>query len=179
MVIFLVLMEIIFNSFHPKPTRMLKPPDPLFTNLPPKQTGIHFENKLKESKEFSFLTYEYFYNGAGVGIGDVNNDSRPDIYFCGNQVADQLYINQGGLSFTDATTRSGIKDLGGWSSGVSMIDLNQDGWLDIYVCKTLYDAPAHLRANKLYMNQGGGTFKEMAAELGLDDTARNAASVIS
>lgn len=143
-----------------------------FANLPSSHTGVTFRNDLKESKAVSFLTYETIYNGGGVGIGDFNNDGLPDLYFCGNQVSDQLYFNKGALTFEEATKAAGILDKGGWSSGVSLIDLNQDGWLDIYVCKTLYDDSPELRANELYINQKDGTFREMAVEYGLADPWR-------
>ena len=144
-----------------------------FVKMASGRTGINFRNDLQETKQLSFLTYETIYNGAGVGIGDLNNDGLPDIYFCGNQVGDQLYFNQGNLRFKEVTEQAGILHNGGWSSGVSMIDLNRDGWLDIYVNKTLYDDQPHLRANEMYINQGNGTFKELAEELGLADTARS------
>ncbi len=144
-----------------------------FYKLPSSETGIIFQNNLQESKQLSFLTYETIYNGAGVGIGDVNNDGLPDLYFCGNQVGDKLYLNQGNMRFVEITEQAGILHNGGWSSGVSLIDLNRDGWLDIYVNKTLYDDQPHLRANEMYINQGNGTFKELAEELGLADTARS------
>ena len=174
----LVILEALigygFRAYH-NSSQEIKPLS--FQNLSVDHTGVTFRNDLLESKDHSFLTYEYFYNGAGVGIADLNNDDLPDIYFCGNQVSDQLYFNQGGLQFTNRSKEAGILDRGGWSSGVSIIDLNQDGWLDIYVCKTLYDDPAHLRTNELYINQCDGTFLEMAKAYGLDDTGRTQQAV--
>ncbi len=113
------------------------------------------------------------YNGGGVGVGDINNDGLADIYFAGNQVPDQLYLNLGDLRFKEITQEAGIQDYGGWSSGITMVDINQDGWLDIYVCKTLYDSKPDLRANELYVNQRDGTFSEEAAAWGIADQWRS------
>ncbi len=118
------------------------------------------------------MIYSNFYGGSGVAIGDINNDGLQDIYFAGNQVADQLYLNRGGLEFQEMTKKAGIKDNGGWSSGVIMGDVNQDGYLDIYVTRELYDDDPELRRNKLYINQGDGSFKEMAKDFGVDNSER-------
>lgn len=146
--------------------------NPNFSLLDPAECGITFINRLKEDPHVSFLTYESIYNGAGVATADFNGDQYPDLYFCGNQTQDKLYLNNGDFTFTDHTEQAGIKDLGGWSAGVSIIDINNDGHLDIYVCKTLYDSPAHLRTNELYINQGNATFIEKASEYNLADTGR-------
>ena len=134
--------------------------------------GIDFKNTLHELKRHNALTYETFYSGGGVAIGDVNNDGLKDIYFSGNQVADALYLNKGNWQFEDVTLKSGILNDGSWSTGVTMVDINQDGWLDIYVCKSLYDEKPDLRKNKCYINQGNGKFIDQAAQLGLDDVWR-------
>jgi len=99
------------------------------------------------------LNYEYIYNGGGVGIGDFNNDSLPDIYFTGNMVANALYINKGNLKFQDITKEAGVEGQGKWNKGVSIVDINNDGWVDIYVCSAVY-ADSNARKNILYVNQG-------------------------
>ncbi len=144
-----------------------------FRLIDQEHSGLDFNNIIPDEKGRSFLIYEYIYNGGGVGIGDFNNDGLPDLYLCGNQVSDQLYLNQGNLTFRKATSTSGIQDKGGWSTGVSLIDINQDGWLDIYVCKSLYDESPELRMNELYINQGDGQFQESAEKYGLADTSRS------
>lgn len=145
---------------------------PLFKLLDPQQTGVDFSNQIVDTKEHNILIYSNYYGGAGIGIGDFNQDGLPDLYFAGNLVGDRLYINQGNLKFKDVTETAGILNRGGWSSGVAVADVNRDGWLDIYVAKELYDEQTDLRKNELYINQRDGTFKEEAAQYGLDSDAR-------
>ena len=135
-------------------------------------TGVTFNNELADTPEDNIMIYSNFYGGAGVGLGDLNNDGLVDLYFAGNQVGDQMYQNLGNFTFKDVTSKAGIKDDGSWSSGVVMADVNRDGLLDIYVTKELYDNAPELRKNKLYINQGNFKFKDMAAEYGVDDDAR-------
>jgi len=144
----------------------------LFTLLDPNQTNIRFINELYDTRDHSILIYSNYYGGAGVGVGDINNDGLQDIYFAGNLVGDKLYLNQGNMIFKDITTEAGITDNGGWSSGVLFGDINQDGFLDVYVTRELYDDKPDLRRNKLYINNGDNTFTESAAEYGLDDDQR-------
>ena len=144
----------------------------LFTRLKSKDTKVTFENTIVDKKEHNILIYSNYYGGAGVGVGDFNKDGLADLYFAGNLVADQLYINKGGFVFENITQKAGIQDNGGWSSGVVITDVNGDGLDDIYVCRELYDDKPELRRNQLYINQGDLTFKEMAAAYGLDDDAR-------
>ncbi|MEL6590881.1 MAG: VCBS repeat-containing protein [Bacteroidota bacterium] len=113
-------------------------------------------------------TYRNFYNGAGVAIGDINRDGLADIYLCGNMVDNKLYLNQGNFQFKDITEAAGVACSGVWSSGVSMADVNGDGWLDIYVCKS-GSPEGENRNNELFINQGDQTFKESSAEWGIDD----------
>ena len=138
-----------------------------FTLLSPKQTGVTFSNKLTESESANVLAYEYFYNGGGVAVGDFNNDGLPDLFFTGNMVPDRLYLNQGNLQFKDITARSGLNAGRGWKTGVTLVDINQDGWLDIYVCHSGNGEP-EARRNKLYLNNKNLTFTEKAADYGLD-----------
>ncbi len=149
-----------------------------FTLLDSAITGVTFENTIKDTKESNILIYSNFYGGAGVGIGDFNNDGLQDIYFAGNLVSDQLYLNKGEMQFEDITLSSGIQDNGGWSSGVIIGDIDNDGWLDIYVTRELYDGNPEIRRNRLYINTSKDnpdnktTFKESAAEYGLDNSER-------
>ena len=107
-----------------------------FTRLTENQSGIDFNNKLSYTEQLNPYTYKNFYNGGGVGIGDINNDGRSDIFFCGNQVSNKLYLNKGGMKFEDITEQAGLMSQNVWSAGVSMVDINGDGLLDIYVCKS-------------------------------------------
>ncbi len=109
--------------------------DPLFVVLDHTKTGLNFSNTLKPTASFNMFNYMYFYNGAGVGAGDFNNDGLIDLFFSSNQAQNKLYINKGGLQFIDVTSQSKVPQDGGWSTGVSVVDINNDGLLDIYVCK--------------------------------------------
>ena len=141
---------------------------PLFSLLNKKQTHIDFLNQLEYTEEYNTYTYRNFYNGAGVGLGDFNNDGLPDIYFCGNLVDNKLYINKGNFVFEDMTERAGVACPGAWSTGVSIADVNGDGWLDIYVCKS-GNPKSENRYNELFINNGDLTFTNKAAEYGLAD----------
>lgn len=160
---------ILGNTFFEKTP---SPKETLFTLLSPDQTNIHFNNKIQDTREHNILIYSNYYGGAGVGVADINNDGLQDIYFAGNMVPDKLYLNKGNMVFEDITDKTGIEDNGGWSSGVLMEDVNGDGWVDIYVTRELYDDAPELRKNKLYINNGNGTFIEKSAEYGVDDSER-------
>ena len=137
-----------------------------------KESGIDFNNKLSPTPELNILTYLYYYNGGGVASGDLNNDGLIDLYFTGNQVADKLYLNQGELQFKDITESAGISNSDGWTNGVSLVDINHDGLLDLYICKV--GRYKEIRGqNLLYINQGPDEsgnphFKEEANKYGLD-----------
>ena len=146
---------------------------PLFSLLNSKQTHIDFINQLKNTEQLNTYTYRNFYNGAGVGIGDFNNDGLPDIYFCGNQVGNKLYLNKGNFIFEDITEHAGVSCKGSWSTGVSIADVNGDGLLDIYICKS-GDPHGTNRHNELFINNGDLTFTEKAAEYGLADLGLSA-----
>jgi enediyne biosynthesis protein E4 len=141
----------------------------LFTLVPNTKTNISFKNVVKETKDFNVLKYYYVYNGGGVAIGDINNDGLEDIYFTSNQQSNKLYINKGSLEFEDVTDKANVSDLEGWTTGVNMIDINNDGWMDIYVCKSASIENENLRRNKLFINQKDGTFIEEAKKWGLDN----------
>ena len=142
--------------------------NPLFQLLPSSQTGIDFNNKVVDTKEFNVFKYRNFYNGGGVAIGDINNDGKPDIFFTSNQEENRLYINKGNWKFEDVTKKAGVAGIHKWHTGVTMVDINGDGWLDIYVSNS-GDINGDDRANELYINQKDGTFKEEAHQYGLDD----------
>ncbi len=141
----------------------------LFTLLSNDQTNIHFKNSVTETADFNVLKYYYLYNGGGVAIGDVNNDGLQDIYFTSNQQSNKLYINKGDFKFEDVTVAAKVTDAEGWTTGVNMIDINNDGWMDIYVCKSASLNNNQLRNNKLFINQKDGTFKEEGQKWGLND----------
>lgn len=140
----------------------------LFTAVKPGRTGIDFINWVKENDEFNVLDYGYLYNGAGVGIGDINNDGLPDIYFSGNFAMSRLYLNKGNFRFEDITDKAGVEGGDTWNTGVCMVDINNDGYLDIYVCSSTDGRPQN-RRNLLFINNGDLTFKERAAEYGIND----------
>lgn len=138
------------------------------------ELGIDFENTLTYSEDFNIYLYKSFYNGAGVGMGDFNGDGLQDLFLCGNQVDNKLYINKGNFVFQDVTDKANASSKGSWSTGVSIADINGDGWLDIYVCKS-GKPDSENRRNELLIHQGrvepDGTpiFKDMAKEWGVDD----------
>ena len=145
-----------------------QPPKTLFTLLSSSKTDITFANLVKESEVFNVLEYGYFYNGGGVAIGDINNDSLPDIYFTGNMVASHLYLNKGNWEFEEIAEEAGVAAAGLWNTGVTMADVNGDGFLDIYVCRSAA-ANAINRRNLLFINNGNLTFTEVAGSANLAD----------
>ncbi|WPP53267.1 VCBS repeat-containing protein [Catalinimonas niigatensis] len=150
---------------------------PLFELLSPAKSGVNFKNQLKEDEKHNILTYEYFYNGGGAAIGDINNDGWEDIFFTSNMGKNVLYLNassaDGQIKFKDISKSAKVEGKSdAWSTGVTMVDINQDGLLDIYVCYSGWQAE-DLRRNELYINQGNATFVEKAAEYGLDDPSNS------
>ena len=138
----------------------------LFETLDPNETGINFENELLFEEEFNIYTYRNFYDGGGVAIGDLSGDSLPDIYLVNNMGDNRLYVNQGNFIFEDMTDQAGVAGNGDWSTGVSLVDINGDGLLDIYVSNS---GMSENRNNELFVNNGDGTFTESAREYGIDD----------
>lgn len=142
----------------------------LFERIDSNVSGLTFRNDLNYTEKINPYTFRNFYNGAGVALGDLNNDGLLDIFLAGNQTSNKLYINQGNLTFKDITKEAGLDSEGSWTTGVSIADVNGDGLLDIYVCKSgPLDTPD--RSNELFINQGNLTFVEKAAEYGLDEKA--------
>ncbi|HXD76647.1 MAG TPA: VCBS repeat-containing protein [Puia sp.] len=153
----------------------------MFKQLTSDRTGIHFANRIDMNDSINPLEIENVFNGGGVGVGDFNNDGKPDLYFTGNLVSNKLYLNEGDFNFRDVTQEAGVGGEGRWSRGVAVVDINNDGWQDIYVSCTLKKDPKE-RRNLLYINQGldkNGIphFKEMAAEYGLTDTVHSTQAV--
>jgi len=140
----------------------------LFTSLSHRRTGIDFKNLVKDSEEFNVLDYAYFYNGGGVAVGDLNHDGLPEIFFGGNLSGNKLYLNKGNLRFEDITDIAGVNCGDRWNTGVTMADINGDGFLDIYVCNAASDSPDK-RRNQLFINDGNLTFTECASKYGIDD----------
>lgn len=141
---------------------------PLFHLLTPEETGVNFVNEVQDGDSFNILTYRNFYNGGGVAIGDVNNDSLPDIFFTANQKKNRLFLNKGNFHFEDITDKAGVAGTMAWSTGATMADVNGDGLLDIYVCNS-GDVDGKNKKNELYINNGNLTFSEKAHEYNLDN----------
>src|SRR6185437_7128947 len=141
-----------------------------FTIMPSSETGIDFKNTITEDDSTNMFVNEYTYMGGGVGVGDFNNDGLPDIFFAGNQVSSRLYLNKGHLRFEDITASAGVTTHR-WATGVTMVDINNDGFLDIYVSVSgpQWSKGAD-RANLLFINNGNRTFTEAAAKYGIADT---------
>jgi enediyne biosynthesis protein E4 len=153
--------EIATESYSP-------PENALFTKLSPDDTGIQFINQLVEQEDFDVFRYRNYYNGGGVGIGDFNNDGLPDVFLTSNMGDNRLFLNKGNWKFEDISAKAGIKGIRVWSTGVSIADVNADGFLDIYVCNA-GDVKGNNRENELFINNGDLTFHDKAAEYGLAD----------
>lgn len=147
----------------------VKKANTLFTKITSQESNVIFKNQYKETLYFNFINYPYIYNGGGVSVGDLNNDGLEDIYFTSNQNTNKLYLNKGNFQFEDITVKAKVEDAEGWTTGVTMVDINNDGWLDIYVCKSGSLKSTKNRQNKLFVNQKNNTFKEEAKKYGLHD----------
>ncbi|WP_239985629.1 MULTISPECIES: VCBS repeat-containing protein [Arenibacter] len=155
---FFILLALSLLSCEPQPTQ-------LFSKLDAAKTGVDFKNKLTETHKYNYFTYPYMYLGGGVSLGDVNNDGLEDIFFTGNMVANKLYLNKGDLKFEDISESAGITGDERWYSGTTFVDINQDGFLDIYCSVGGKNGPNN---NVLYINNQDNTFTEKAAEYGID-----------
>lgn len=138
----------------------------LFSEISSDHTGVTFLNAIENEKDLNIFTYRNFYNGGGVAIGDINNDGLPDIYFTANQGPNKLYLNKGGLKFEDISSKANIEGTNIWSTGVVFIDINNDGFLDIYVCNAGNVKGDNLK-NELFINNGDLTFTEKAEDYNL------------
>lgn len=168
----LVIISSLFSCKDEKSTSRIFPEDSsqyqILEEIPAAESGIHFSNTITEDASVNAITFDGMLQGAGVGVLDANNDGLMDVFFASNMTGDKLYINKGDFKFEDQTIKAGIKNMN-WSTGIAVVDINADGWDDIYVCKFLYDEDGK-RANLFYINNGDGTFSERAKEMGLDDT---------
>lgn len=161
--------SLFFDACKTDETNGYNPPnDPLFVQLDSTQTGVGFANLVEDAQDYNILTYRNFYNGGGVALGDINNDGLPDIFLTANLGESKLYLNKGSFHFVDVTASCGIKSKRGWRTGVTMADVNADGWLDIYVCNS-GDLKGDNKENELYINQHNNTFVEQAKQFGLND----------
>lgn len=149
----------------------------VFDRLDTSSTGVDFSNTIVENSELNYYKYGYLYNGGGVALGDVNNDGLADIYLSSTQGFDKLYLNKGNFKFEDISESSGIGNYSGYKTGINMIDVNQDGWTDIYVCRSGWSRNSKDLRNLLFINQKDGTFLESAKEYGLDDDNNSIQSV--
>jgi hypothetical protein len=163
-----LLTLFLVTACNNKRSETVNSPNQLFQLLEPAKTGIDFANEVEDGESFNILTYRNFYNGGGVAIGDINNDSLPDIYFTSNQKENKLYLNKGNFHFEDITDKAGVGGKMVWSTGVTMADVNADGLLDIYVCNS-GDVDGNNKRNELFINNGDLTFSEKAKEYNLDN----------
>jgi hypothetical protein len=162
---YVLIFSVLLLYFFPSCTTHKQKADTLFELVD--STGIHFNNRVADDKlENSFL-FRNMYNGGGVALGDINNDGLPDVMLTSNQGENKLYINKGNFKFEDISRKSGLKQDSMWSAGVTMVDINADGWLDIYVCNSGHMPSGH-RKNQLYINQHNNSFTEESAKYGLD-----------
>ncbi|MAN88414.1 MAG: hypothetical protein CL555_16865 [Algoriphagus sp.] len=150
-----------------------KKSDTLFELKSPESTGVSFNNEIIETDSFNILTDEYIFNGGGVAIADFDQNGYPDLFFTGNQVSNKLYLNQGDFKFEDVSALAGIEAANFWCTGSAVVDINGDGWMDIYVVSAMKTGPGE-RNNLLFVNQGNNaegqiTFKEMAESYGIAD----------
>ncbi len=136
--------------------------------IPTTQSNLSFNNKITETPQINTVSFDGMLQGAGVAILDINKDNLPDIYFAGNQVRDKIFLNKGNFKFEDVTQKAGIHHDGSWTTGVAAVDINGDGFDDLYVCKFLFDEP-NKRKNKFYINNQDGTFTDKATEWGIAD----------
>jgi hypothetical protein len=165
---FIALLCLLSACAVPENKSANAPKDLLFQRLTSDVTGIHFENTLTVTNDFDVFRYRNFYNGGGVAIADINNDGLSDIYLTSNMGDNKLFLNKGNWKFEDITEKARVKGTKIWSTGVSIADVNSDGWLDIYVCNA-GDINGDNRENELFINNGDLTFREQAANYGLAD----------
>lgn len=167
----LLLMTCLFFSCNGSESEQT--PGIQFTSLPATQSGLDFQNTLTETEELNYFVHSGFYNGAGMAVGDLNNDGLVELFFCGNQVPNSLYQNKGELTFENISQQSGIGQANGWCTGATMVDINADGFLDLYLCRYFSPDEKTPATNLLYINNGDLTFTESAAKYGLADAGNS------
>lgn len=145
-----------------------QPKDALFEEIAPEKSGINFINQVENTEDFNIFNYRNFYNGGGAAIGDLNNDGLPEVFLTSNMGDNKLYLNKGNMQFEDITAKAGVAGAKFWSTGVALVDINADGFLDIYVCNAGYKKDTKPE-NELFINNGDLTFTEKAAEYGLNE----------
>ena len=131
----ILIITLLLTAFFSGCKSEKKVKDVMFETLDNKRTGIDFSNDLSYNQQFNLFKYMYFYNGSGIGAADFNNDGFIDLFFGSNQHENKLYLNLGGIHFKDITKAAGIPEDGGWTTGISVVDINNDGLMDIYVCR--------------------------------------------
>lgn len=161
-IVFLSLIAILSCTFNTTNKK-----NELFTLLDKQATGINFENNVPYTEDYNTYTYKNFYNGGGVALGDINNDGLLDVYLTGNITDNKLFLNKGNWKFEDITIQAGVQCSNVWSTGATFVDINGDGWQDLYVCKAGKPGGAN-RHNELFINQKNGTFLDKSKEYGLD-----------
>ena len=157
------------QSLPPEESTESTTPIQLFTLVSPEHSKVNFVNIIKEDAKRNIFAYEYFYNGGGVAILDINNDKLPDLFFTGNMVEDKLFLNKGNFVFEDITAYAGVGGGNGWSTGVTIVDINNDGYDDIYVSRSGGYSIPEMRANLLFINNKDNRFIESAESYGLND----------
>jgi len=172
--VFLSIIPFIFSACETSgEEEYVAPENPLFETLTATETGVNFKNEVEDGEEFNVLSYRNFYNGGGVAIGDINGDGLDDLYFTANQGPNRLYLNQGDLRFSELTDAGGAAGAMAWSTGATIVDVNADGRMDIYVCNS-GDPSGGKRSNELFINTGTDdaglpTFTDQAEKFGLAD----------
>lgn len=149
----------------------------LFELISSENSSITYNNRIQENQAINIYKYGYLYNGGGVGIGDINNDGLPDVYLSSTMGSDKLYLNKGKFQFEDISTNAGIEDYTGHKTGVNFIDINNDGWLDIYICRSGWTESENDLSNLLFINNRDNTFAERAKEYGINDPSYSVQSV--
>lgn len=167
----IIILPLVFTNCNngPNPSQAIDKDLPLFTLLDPAESGIDFSNVIEEDENINIVGYNYHYNGGGVAVGDINNDGLPDLFFTGNNVSNKLFLNKGNLKFEDISEAAGIQT-GHWSTGATLVDINNDGLLDIYVCNSGPHTDKRLRTNQLFINNGDLTFTDKAEQFGIANT---------
>jgi len=168
---FYSILAVIFlwSCNKPGPTSGMGAREAVFKKINSTQSGITFNNQIDENYKNYFDAFAYVYNGGGIAVGDINNDGLPDLYFTGNEVPNKLYLNEGQLKFSDITDSAGVGAGAGWDNGATMVDIDGNGWMDIYVCRGGWQDTELERKNLLYVNDGNFHFSEQAAAYGIDD----------